>query len=79
METLDIKDPKFIEIGVEDYIESNTRLLYHIRNSQGLIIDQSIDVNKLSKNLDLWKGRIKVIKEAVGPNNINEIDRKSVV
>jgi hypothetical protein len=77
LETLDIKDPKFIEIGVEDYIESNTRLLYHIRNSQGLIIDQSIDVNKLSKNLDLWKGRIKVIKEAVGPNNINEIVRKN--
>jgi len=77
LETLDIKDPKFIEIGVEDYIESNTRLLYHIRNSQGLIIDQNIDVNKLSKNLDLWKGRIKVIKEAVGPNNINEIVRKN--
>jgi len=73
LETLNIQDPKFIEIGVEDYIESNTRLLYHIRNSNGLIIDSNIDEDQLSNNLDLWKGRIKVIKELISPNNINEI------
>lgn len=73
LETINIKDPKFIEIGVEDYIEANTRLLYHVRNSKGLIIDQSIDINKLSKNLELWKGRLKVLKKSVNPNNINEI------
>ena len=73
LEILNISDPKFIEIGVENYIEANTRLLYHIRNSQGLIVDQSIDVNKLTKNLDLWKGRIKVLKRSVSPKNINKI------
>lgn len=73
LETLNIQDPKFIEIGVEDYIESNTRLLYHIRNSIGLIIDNNIDEDQLSNNLDLWKGRIKVIKELISPNNIKEI------
>ena len=36
LEIINVKDPKFVEIGVEDYIESNTRLLYHIRNSQDL-------------------------------------------
>tara|TARA_B100001093_G_scaffold513234_1_gene584728 strand:+ start:1413 stop:2345 length:933 start_codon:yes stop_codon:yes gene_type:complete len=73
LEVLKVKDPKFIEIGVEDYIEANTRLLYHIRNSHGLIVDQSININKLSKNLDLWQGRIKVLKKYVTPENINEI------
>ena len=73
LEIINVKDPKFVEIGVEDYIESNTRLLYHIRNSQGLIVDQTIDINKLSKNLELWKGRLKVLKKAVTPKNINEI------
>lgn len=73
LEILNINDPKFIEIGVENYIEANTRLLYHIRNSQGLIVDQSIDKNKLNKNLDLWKGRIKVLKRSVSPKNINNI------
>ncbi len=73
LEVLNINDPKFIEIGVENYIEANTRLLYYIRNSQGLIVDQSIDINKLTKNLDLWKGRIKVLKRSVSPKNINNI------
>ena len=73
LEVLNVKNPKFIEIGVEDYIEANTRLLYHIRNSHGLIVDQSININKLSKNLDLWKGRIKVLKKFVTSENINEI------
>lgn len=77
LEISNIKNPKFIEIGVEDYIESNTRLLYHIRDSHGLIVDQTIDIDKLSKNLDVWKGRIIVIKKAVGPNNINEIVREN--
>ena len=77
LETLNINNPKFLEIGVEDYIEANTRLLYHIRNSNGLIIDNNIDINKLSKNLDLWKGRIKVIKEIISPNNINEIIKEN--
>ena len=76
LETLKIKNPKFIEIGVENYVESNTRLLYHIRNSSGLIVDQSININNLSKNLDLWKGRLKVLKENVTPENINEIISK---
>ena len=73
LEIINVKDPKFVEIGVEDYIESNTRLLYHIRNAQGLIVDLTIDINKLSKNLELWKGRLKVLKKAVTPKNINEI------
>ena len=36
-------------------------------------MDQSININKLSKNLDLWQGRIKVLKKYVTPENINEI------
>ena len=40
-------------------------------------MDQTIDIDKLSKNLDVWKGRIIVIKKAVGPNNINEIVREN--
>ena len=36
---LDITNPKFIEIGVENYEEANTRLLYEIHNSEGTIID----------------------------------------
>ena len=37
--SLDITSPKFIEIGIGDYEESNTRYLFETTNSQGLIID----------------------------------------
>ena len=31
--------PKFVEIGVGDYTESNTRFLFESRTAKGLIID----------------------------------------
>ena len=42
LEKTKISEPRFVEIGVEDYIESNTRLIYEIRNAEGLIIDQKL-------------------------------------
>ena len=35
----DIKKPKFIEIGVGDYTESNTRYLFETTSPQGIIFD----------------------------------------
>ena len=34
--SLDITTPKFIEIGIGNYIESNTRYLFETTNSKGL-------------------------------------------
>jgi len=36
---LGISTPKFVEIGVGDYSECNTRYLFETRNIKGLIID----------------------------------------
>jgi len=33
----------FIEFGVEDYRESNTRLLLHLRNWRGFVMDGSAE------------------------------------
>ena len=76
LEKTKISEPRFVEIGVEDYIESNTRLIYEIRNAEGLIIDQKIDQKKLSKNLDLWKGRLKTLEANVNSENINDLLNK---
>lgn len=76
LEKIKIPEPRFVEIGVEDYIESNTRLIYEIRNSEGLIIDQKINQKKLSKNLDLWKGRLKILEANVNSENINDLLNK---
>lgn len=73
---LDITNPKFIEIGVENYEEANTRLLYEIHNSEGTIIDANFNKKKLIEDLEFWKGRIQIIKKFITSKNINEIINK---
>ena len=73
LKKLSIENAKFIEIGTEDYNESNTRFLYESSNSKGLIIDDSFDIKSLSEEIDLWKGRIIAVKARVTPNNIISI------
>ena len=73
LKKLSIENARFIEIGTEDYNESNTRYLYESSNSEGLIIDDSFDIKKLSDEIDLWKGRIIAVKEKVSPDNVISI------
>ena len=48
--SLNIENPNFVEIGVGDYSEANTRFLYEIKNSKGTIIDVMDDLeNKVKK------------------------------
>lgn len=70
---LRIQDPSYVEIGVENYDESNTRFLYETTNSQGLIIDSDIDVNKLNQKFETWKGRLSISKELVSAENVSDI------
>lgn len=73
---LSITNPKFIEIGVENYDESNTRFLYESRNSQGLIIDHSFNLDELKDKLEYWKGRISLVNKFITTDNINIILEK---
>jgi hypothetical protein len=73
---LSIKNPKFIEIGVENYDESNTRFLYESCDSQGLIIDGSFDLEELKNKLEYWKGRISLVNKFITTYNINPILEK---
>lgn len=75
---LEIKKPNFIEIGSGDYSESNTRFLYEIYYSSGLIID-CLDglYEKVRNNVNLWKGDLRVLKKSVNSENIKEIISKN--
>jgi hypothetical protein len=58
---LSLYKPVFIEIGTEDYGESNTRFLYQLRTSRGLVIDCDPGLGKNSQNRlgsFFWKGEI---------------------
>ena len=64
----------FVEFGVEDYRESNTRFLLVNNNWAGLIIDGSSDHIASIRNQPIyWQRNLKATCEFVTAENINEI------
>src|SRR5262245_7200886 len=57
-----IENKVFIEFGVEDYTEANTRFLLMHRNWSGLVIDSSEDNIKSIKQQDIyWRYNLKAV------------------
>lgn len=65
---------KFIEFGVGNYKESNTRLLLSLRNWKGLIIDGSEENIKNIQEQDIyWRYELNAVPAFVNTENINDI------
>lgn len=65
---------KFVEFGVENYEEANTRLLLEKDNWSGLIIDSSKkNISYIKKQDFFWKNKLSVICDFVTIKNINQI------
>ena len=65
---------KFVEFGVEDYLESNTRLLLQLHNWQGLIMDGVDDFIKEIKKQDIsWRHHVDAISAHITKENINSL------
>ena len=74
--TVEILEPVFVEIGVGDYSECNTRFLATQSNWSGLAVDMRSDhVDLISrKELD-WRYGIEAVVETVTAGNINQLLR----
>ncbi len=71
-----IKNKVFIEFGVQDYQESNTRFLLMNNNWEGLIIDSNKRHIEFIKNDEIyWKYNIKAVCEFITRENMNDIFR----
>lgn len=71
---LKIDNPSFIEIGVGDYSEANTRLIYERFHSKGRIFDMIDNFEeKVKKNINYWKGDIKAIQGNINTDNFNNL------
>jgi len=69
--SLQIEKAKFIEIGVGDYYESNTRFLFERSSGDGLIIDIIDNLQKrVEKNIRLWRGNVKILNRKIDSENI---------
>ena len=77
LHSLKIDKPKFIEIGVGDYTECNTRFLFERCSPKGLIIDCLKDLEKkISNNIKLWRADLTILEKMISPDNINVILKK---
>ncbi len=76
---VDIENNFFIEFGVENYLESNTRFLLKKFNWSGLIIDSSQkNIDYIKKDKIYWQHNINALCEFVSRENINKIFLENV-
>ncbi len=74
---LRFKHKRFVEIGVEDYWECNTRFLLKKNNWSGLALDMSkICIEKIKSQSIYWKNDLRAKRVFVNKENINEILKK---
>ena len=71
---IDYEYQNFIEFGVEDYSEANTKFLLLNNNWSGLILDSSNEnIENIKKKIFFWKFELEAIKSFITKENINSI------
>lgn len=71
---LDIEQPTFIEFGVADYFESNTRFLLMNNNWSGFVMDSSsANVRRILRWRDFWKYDLQAKQAFVTRDNVNDL------
>ena len=71
---VEIENKIFVEFGVEDYVEANTRFLLMNNNWSGLVIDGSNEnIRSIKEWKYLWKYDLQAIAEFITKDNINQI------
>lgn len=69
-----IENEIFVEFGVEDYTESNTRFLLQNNNWQGLVIDSSErNIEYIKRDPIYWRYNLKAECAFITAENINEL------
>ena len=74
IESLKIQNINFIELGVGDYSECNTRLISMLRRCHGIIIDQNPNLRSNLKKKDFfYKQELNLITKKVDVDNFKSI------
>jgi hypothetical protein len=71
------REERFVEIGVEDYSEANTRFLLVNRNWSGLIVDRGdAHVRAVGSSPLVWRHDIRPVSALVDRDNVNDLLRE---
>jgi hypothetical protein len=74
IKNIEIKRKIFVEFGVEDYRECNTRFLLINNNWSGLVIEQDEEcIKRIKTDKVYWLYNLKAVQATVTKDNINEI------
>ena len=77
LKSLKIYNVRFVEIGTQDYTESNTRYLFETMRCDGLLIDPYPNLEKKIKSFcKTWQNNIKIHNDYINSQNINNILKK---
>jgi hypothetical protein len=72
--SIEIENKVFIEFGVQDYTESNTRFLLVNNNWSGLVFDSSLEnINYIKQDKIYWQYNLKAECAFIDRENINEL------
>lgn len=75
-----VENKVFVEFGVEDYTEANTRFLLVNDNWSGLVLDSDADnIARLKNTRTYWVYNLKAAQAFVTRDNINDILRENGV
>lgn len=76
---IDIPNKVFVEFGVENYLESNTRFLMMNDNWSGLVIDGSKSNIKFIQSDDIyWRHELTAVESFITKDNINHLISSNV-
>lgn len=71
---VDIESKTFVEFGVEDYTEANTRFLLMNNNWTGLVMDGSeVNISRLRNWESFWRYDLTAIAAFITKENINQL------
>jgi hypothetical protein len=74
IQRLQIPSSRFVEFGVGDYSEANTRLVLINRNWKGLVIDGSVTFMERLRREDIhWRHDLTAVSAFIDRDNINEL------
>ena len=74
LRNIEVNHKIFVEFGVQDYTESNTRFLLLNNNWAGLVIDASVEnINSIKKDPIYWQYNLKAVHTFITRENINTI------
>lgn len=78
IQNLPIRSESFIEFGVQDYTESNTRYLMQNRNWRGLVIDANVQhIETIKADEIFWRHEISARSAFITRENVNEVISRS--